>query len=282
MRDYGKLTPHTIGITMKEMVRRVILTIRKHQFAFEVSEKRDYDGKLGDMVTSADGAAQEIYVEMIQENFPDFGVVAEEKNLHIDAGDDFEDVYFTVDPLDGTKAFVRMQSHGIGTMIALVYEGEVISAYVGDVMTEEVYGYRPDSDKVHRISEFGRSVELKKSDKDLSEQYIALRKDPRKYSEKAREVVDKFKGITVSGGSIGTHMAKIWKGVVGAMLIPPHHETPWDSTPILGISKKMGFDFYKIEDGRVSTYDMKPHKDTWKRDFEMIVAPEGLENILNN
>ena len=52
-----------------------------------------------------------------------------------------EGSYITVDPLDGTKAFIRRQSHGVGTMVAMVEEGQVVSAYVGDVNTQEIYGF---------------------------------------------------------------------------------------------------------------------------------------------
>ena len=65
--------------------------------------------------------------------------------------------FFTVDPLDGTKAFVRRQSHGVGTMVALVEQGRVVSAYVGDINTQEIYGYRPGSRAVHRITEYETS-----------------------------------------------------------------------------------------------------------------------------
>jgi 3'-phosphoadenosine 5'-phosphosulfate (PAPS) 3'-phosphatase len=36
-------------------------------------------------------------------------------------------VFFTVDPLDGTKAFVRRQSHSAGTTVVLAQEGWVVS-----------------------------------------------------------------------------------------------------------------------------------------------------------
>ena len=42
-------------------------------------------------------------------------------------------------------------------MVALVCDGNVIAAYVGDVMTGETFGFRPGSTKVYRLSEAGRA-----------------------------------------------------------------------------------------------------------------------------
>ena len=53
-----------------------------------------------------------------------------------------------------TMAFVRRQSHGVGTMVE---QGRVVSAYVGDINTQEIYGYRPGSRAVHRITEYETS-----------------------------------------------------------------------------------------------------------------------------
>ena len=99
----------------------------------------------------ADRAAQEVYLRTFNECFPGCGVLGEEDSLS-SAPTAPITASCTVDPLDGTRDFIRRQSHGISTMVALVDKGEVISAYVGDVSSNEVYGYRPGSTRVHRIT----------------------------------------------------------------------------------------------------------------------------------
>src|SRR5687767_10555304 len=147
IQNFGPINGHVLGWAMKEMVRRAIEAIQAQLFVFEATEKAGYDGKLDDVVTTADRSAQQIYVKMIREGFPTYGLVAEEDELSIRCADpELGDIYFTVDPLDGTKAFRRRQSHGIGTMLSLVHKGEIIAAYVGDVMTREIYGYHPGTD----------------------------------------------------------------------------------------------------------------------------------------
>jgi fructose-1,6-bisphosphatase/inositol monophosphatase family enzyme len=251
--EYGELNGHSVGIIMKEMVRRAITAIRRERFLFEATRKENIykaDGK-EDFVTTADKAAQRIYVKTIQECFPRYGIVAEEDELKVACTDPLLNIFFTIDPLDGTKAFMRRQSHGVGTMVSLVCNGKVIAAAVGDVMTEEIYYFRPESDKVHRLSEFNQAEVLTiDPDWPLHEQYVLLGDDPQIHSPLVIELVHPkglaFKDIEVSGGSIGIRMARLWKGEVGAVILRPGYEMPWDINPIIGISQRLGFDFWTL------------------------------------
>jgi len=252
--NYGHMNAHAIGFVMKEMVRRAIEAIRAERFAFEVHAKEGHSGVMDDIFTSADQAAQEIYVKMIGEAFPGYGIVAEEDHLRVEADPEI-DMYFTVDPLDGTKAFRRRQSHGIGTMLALVRHGEALAAYVGDVMTREIYGYRPESRKVHRISEYGFGENLIADERrKLGQQVILLRERPENHSALTRRMVAPqpagglFKDFEIASGSIGVSTARLWKGEVGAVLLKPQVETPWDSAPVLGICRRMGYRMFVPDD----------------------------------
>lgn len=249
-KSYGAMNPHAIGFIMKEMVRRAIEAIRAERFAFEVTAKEGHSGLMDDIFTSADKAAQEIYVKMIHEAFPGYGIVAEEDHLRVEA-DPKIGMYFTVDPLDGTKAFKRRQSHGIGTMIALVRGREVVAAYIGDVMTREIYGYRPESNKVHRISEYGFGETLVVDEHTpLREQCILLRERPEAHDELAKQMIatrdfgGMFKDFEIATGSIGVSTARLWKGEVGAVLLRPKFETPWDCAPVYGICKHLGYEMF--------------------------------------
>ncbi len=251
--EFDVLNGHAIGIIMKEMVRRAIEAIRAQRFIFEATGKVT-EGKDDDYVTTADKAAQAVYVKVIQECFPGFGIVAEEDHLSIPCVHPTKEIYFSVDPLDGTKAFMRRQSHGIGTMLALREGARVIAAFVGDIMTHEIFGFRPGSDKVHRISEYGKAEQLVvDTSRPLSDQYCLLRDMPNLHSELISNLARPTTGglcknAEVSGGSIGISMARLWKGEVGAVVLRSAHDTPWDKWPIIGISQKMGFVFFKPKD----------------------------------
>lgn len=264
---FGALTGEAVGIILKEAVRRAIKIIRAERFAFEVTEKFGgyKDGR--DFVTSADFKAEKMFARLFRECFPGFGVVSEE-GLSVPCTMTGRLCYFTLDPLDGSNAMVRRQSHGIGVMLALVADGRIVAAFVGDVMTEEIYGYRPGSRRVHRISHFDHAEELKiDEERPLVDQVIVLTDNkPGNYPSMARLLAgitgaaSPFRGVEISGGSIGVLMARLWKSEVGAVLMGSHAQPPWDFTPILGISRHMGFVFMTVDPatGTFALVDPRP------------------------
>ncbi len=240
----GELNGHSVGRILKETVRRAMNTIREERRMFVATPKEGYSGTMDDVFTSADTKAQEIYVKAFSECFERCGVIGEENNLKISSRNGY---YFTVDPLDGTKAYVRRQSHGVGTMVALVHNGVVVSAYVGDINANEVYGYRPGSSKVHRISNLDTSEDMQPGKKLQSRGEIQclLREPVDKHDTFTEELVRCCKNHEVMGSSIGTWMARLWKEEVSMAVLDPGWETPWDSTPVVGISLKLGFVFLR-------------------------------------
>jgi fructose-1,6-bisphosphatase/inositol monophosphatase family enzyme len=272
-----------IGVAMKEMVRRAMLGIEEQRFIFEAQVKRGYGGKLDDLKTTADTAAQGVYIELLRDCFPEYGIVAEEDKLSVPCTMRGRELFFTVDPLDGTKAFVRRQSHGIGTMISLVRDRTVIAAYVGDVMTREIYGYRPESQKTYRINNFDRAFQLQINPKlRLRNQFALLRTSPHKHSLPIRRLVGSprkpglFRDIEITGGSIGVSMARLWKGEVGAAILQKGHQTPWDLAPIVGISQHLGFVFLEpTRGGQLRRYDPLVCRELQYRDRDAIVVHES-------
>src|SRR3989338_9840451 len=231
---FGVMNEHAVGIVMKEMVRRAIEVIRAQRFIFEAKIKQGHSGEMDDLVTSADSEAQKVYVKLIGECFPGYGIIAEEDNLRVASRLFGKEGYFTIDPLDGTKAFGRKQSTGIGTMLALVIDGEIRAAYVGDIMTQEIFGYRPNTDHVYRISEYGHAERLEITGHiPLSQQVILLNKNPLRFDDETLWFMNKdFRDIEIGHGSIGVLMARLWKREVAAVLLKPEFATPWDDTPI--------------------------------------------------
>lgn len=277
---FGDMNGHAIGIVMKELVRRAIMAIHARRFIFEATGKMSklHPAK-DDLVTDADHEAQSIYIKVLREVFPSFGIVAEEDGVNVKSTHPSHNLWFTVDPLDGTKAFVHMQSHGIGTMISLVCDDEIVAAYVGDANTQEIYGYRPGSDQVHRVaSDFTRRLEIDPN-RPLSDQRALLRDDARKHSTFVRERLlpigtgpGAVKDLEVEGGSIGISMARLWKGEVGMAILRPGWNTPWDLCPVYGISSKLGFLFFSMQkDGMWGSYEYLPWPTPTRMDGELIV-----------
>jgi fructose-1,6-bisphosphatase/inositol monophosphatase family enzyme len=264
-----------VGRILKEAVRRAASVIRSERLSFEAHVKRGYSGGMDDVFTSADKAAQEVYLRTLTECFPGCGVIAEEEQLTLAPTAPIT-AYFTLDPLDGTKAFVRRQSHGIATMVALVDRGEVLSAYIGDISSDEVYGYRPGSEKVHRITRLDTFETLTPpAPAPLGGMHGLLRDPLSAYSPEAQALAAGFRSYEIMGSSIGTWAARLWKGEVGALLFPSGFETPWDSTPVIGISRKLGFAFLRCEGGVWTAFEPDLPRAPVRRDHDMLVVHGG-------
>lgn len=273
--DYGQLTPKAVGTLLKEMVRRAIEAIQAQQFTFEAEAKStSYSDR--DVVTSADVAAQEIYLHLIEECLPGVGIIAEEEELHMPPRG--TDLYVTVDPLDGTRAFTRRQSHGVGTMVAMLRGDEVISAYVGDVMTREIYGYRPESTRVHRISQYNIGTTLEgPTSRPLSSRYLLLRDEPAAFTPFAQRLFfdpdDRIvRSYEITSGSVGIQFSRLWKDEIGGILISPARMTPWDFNPVFGITRKLGYVFVELDHGRLRLRDIGAIYDFTTFPHEMLVV----------
>ncbi len=240
---YG-LNGHVLGIILKDMARRAHRTITKELGVFTQKAKVN-EHKAEDVVTSADYAAQKEIVRVIKECLPFAGIVAEE-DLRKEPTRKRK-FYVTIDPVDGTKAFARKQSDGIGCLISYVLDGDIIGALVMDIMTGEIYYYRPGSKKVHRLSPARHEI-LKHASKDKKR--VLLYDDPRIYSDIVQACTHPqggfFASVDVSNGSIGTNLAKLWKGEVQAVILKPAFSQPWDYAPVVGISHMLGYRFYEI------------------------------------
>jgi fructose-1,6-bisphosphatase/inositol monophosphatase family enzyme len=223
---------------MKIMADNAIDIIQKETADFTAHVKTSYSGVDDDLVTTADVAAQDMYQTYIEKYFPNEGIIGEEDlNKPSENGR-----YFTIDPLDGTKAFGRRQSNGVGTMIAHVDEnGAVDAAVIGDINTGELYFFGPDQVPMRR--RFGVESELTKvSLHQLKNVYTILRDHPEEYPLLVQDMIIKgglFKDINIEAGSIGTILARLWKDEVQLVVIKPGYDTPWDNTPFIGMHKQL-------------------------------------------
>ncbi len=99
---------------------------------FEVENKAD-----GSPVTKADAAAEKIILAGLAERFPDVPVVAEES---VEAGrlPAVDTRYFLVDPLDGTKEFLKKNGE-FTVNIALIEDGCPVFGVVAAPALQEIF-----------------------------------------------------------------------------------------------------------------------------------------------
>ncbi len=85
-------------------------------------------------VTVADRESEAAALDVIHGAFPEHGVLGEETGAHVGAGE----TRWIVDPLDGTRGFVRGETCW-GPLVALEHEGEVVAGAMGLPVASEVY-----------------------------------------------------------------------------------------------------------------------------------------------
>ena len=269
------------GLAMRQAVHQAMHAIRREQASFSVDEKEAYRGDGVDLVTSADGAGQVAALRVLRSAFPGIGIIAEEgeeaggRPLRIEPDSSHEGLYFTLDPLDGTKAFVRRQGTGVGCMISLLSGDTVIGAYVGDVMNLDVFGFAPGASIVRRYSGVDPTISESLSidpTRTLGAQYILLREIPADHDPLSQAIIQHCSGVYVGFGSIGVAAAQLWSGAVGALLLDASHETPWDAAPVVGISAALGFDLHAIRDDTLAPFPSTVRTETWHRDFPLLIT----------
>ena len=105
-----------VALQAAESARESILSYYNGEFDIEIKDDQT-------PVTVADRAAERIIRETIGQAFPDHGIFGEEYG----AENKETEYLWLVDPIDGTKGFVR-QYPFFSTQIALMRRGEIVAA----------------------------------------------------------------------------------------------------------------------------------------------------------
>lgn len=273
------------------MATDAVNIIRRESHEIIAHDKPAYPGKESDYYTNGDIEAQRMYVERIEQFFPGYGVIGEEEGLNIPCTLTDKNAFFIIDPLDGTKAYKGGQSHGVGTMIALVEDNEVVAACVGNANTGELTFFTRFFPRHVIRQRFHKDIEIFGGPKrELRDAYILLDKAPWDLPEKMQKIVRKpkdgglFKDIRMMGGSIGTTMACLWHGEVEAVVCEPAL-APWDHAAIQGINESLGLVYIRLnpESNQLERYvptvftavRAKPHG------MEIVTRREYADIIIN-
>jgi 3'(2'), 5'-bisphosphate nucleotidase len=115
---------------------RLILPLWRTEL--EVSAKEDKSP-----VTEADRRGETLILEGLARRFPGVPVVSEEHASQFGAPDSIGPRFFLVDPLDGTKAFVRGDPH-FTVNIALIEHGRPVAGAVAAPASGELWRTSPD------------------------------------------------------------------------------------------------------------------------------------------
>lgn len=246
MTNLGRLTFATVEKILCDLMREAIEEIRLQRLTFKTFEKENlYKKNVPDIFTSADQDAQNIYLKGIEEYFPEWGIIGEENELRKASQNG---IWITLDPVDGTRAYSKKQSSGVGSMVAVFQEKQILMAYVGDVMTQDIYGFRADFPTGRLWLDFRRSYPLQYVEKNLNEGNILISMPLNQYEESLKKIIKNFKSYQTDWNSIGMRFSKLWSGEVSALLFNFKYFTPWDAFPVLGISEHLGYRLYIWEE----------------------------------
>ena len=87
-------------------------------------------------ITRADRLADNVIEEILKQNFPDITIVSEES--YFDLTFTMDEIYFLVDPLDGTKEFIKKTGE-FTVNIAVILNGKAELGVVYVPVTKELY-----------------------------------------------------------------------------------------------------------------------------------------------
>lgn len=181
------------------------------------------------VVTEIDERVERKLVDALKKEFPDIGFHGEE---HGRQGN--EDVYWLLDPVDGTESYVRGLP-GVTTIVALVEHGDVTQCYIYDPVSDNMFSayrgmgaYKNDEKISIKQRPLERSLiavssgitikqpELMKAMKDTGLYYISL---------------------YYGAGCKATYLAE---GKIDGSVIKGKKDTPWDHAPARMLMEEAG------------------------------------------
>jgi hypothetical protein len=221
--------------------------------------KSSYDGTPdGDFATRADIAAQDACEAIRAVVTPWAGAIGEEKGLRIPCtlpGKPEWYAYWTFDGCDGSRHFQRLdrlvkaghKKGGVASMVAFVWDGEVVAAAVGDVFKRVIYLLDPVSGTVFEYDVSNNLAPANLSARVRTETLtggLLLRRGNRDgYHPLVAGLIDGHfpNWEYYATESFGVGMSRLWTDVVTVHVQGGGvgHVTPWDDTPVIGINRAL-------------------------------------------
>jgi myo-inositol-1(or 4)-monophosphatase len=117
-----------VAIQAAKKAGQIITDAMQHFETIKVSEKAR-----NDLVTNVDQACERVIIEIIQQHYPEHGILAEESGHK--KGNDY---LWIIDPLDGTVNFIHGLPH-FAVSIAIHYQDKLQHAVVYDPVHQELF-----------------------------------------------------------------------------------------------------------------------------------------------
>ena len=185
-----------------------------------------------DIVTDVDLAAEKAVLDLLRQEFPDFGILAEESEP-VDSGSPFT---WVVDPLDGTRNFAQGIPH-FCTVVALSYGDEPVVGVTYDPIREELF----TAEKGKGAFVNGERLSISDSQQ-LSEALLGC--DLGYVDEKAGLAIDLIRSLwpgIISLRLMGSSALGVAYAAAGRVDLYFHHSlSPWDIAAGLVLVREAG------------------------------------------
>ena len=224
---------------------KAILEIYQNMNDIEIEYKTD-----NSPLTQADKAANRIIVKALREQFPQHAILSEEER---DDQDRLNHVHcFIVDPLDGTKEFLKRNGQ-FTVNIALAYEHKTVMGVIYVPVTGELY-FAAEGLGAYRERASGKQERLKVSDnREIHSLRLAISS-----SHGCRQMDDLIKEYGI------TRFVKVGSSLKGCMVASGQADgyyrfnptMEWDTAAMQCIAEEAGAVFRQM-DGSVMTYNRK-------------------------
>ncbi len=229
---------------------QAILEIYQHMEEFKVEYKADESP-----LTQADKAANRVIVAMLTEEFPQYAMLSEEeKDNRARLNNDY---CFIVDPLDGTKEFLKRNGQ-FTVNIALAYQHKAVMGVIYVPVSGELY-YAAEGFGAFKKSADGEERRLLVSD-NLEISSIRLVMSNSHGCEQIDDLIQKYKiqnfvkvGSSLKGCMVASGEADIYYRFNPTM--------EWDTAAMQCIGEEAGAIFRQM-DGTAMTYNRKDSRNS--------------------
>ncbi len=199
--------------------------------------------KDGDMpLTLADKRANNVIVETLKREFPEYAVLSEEEKDDMKRLDN--DYCFVVDPLDGTKEFIKRNGQ-FTVNIALSYQHRSVMGVIYVPVTDELY-YASENDGAYKVGQDGIIRKLQVSDViDRSKLRVVMSSSHG--CDKMDELIKKYdlKNLVSMGSSLKGCLIAEGKAEIYYRYNPTME---WDTAAMQCIVEEAGGEFRQMDD----------------------------------
>lgn len=224
------LRPHLDGVT--ELVRQA--SARSLQW-YRTGQRIDNKSSTGfDPVTEADRAVETALREGLAARFPDHAILGEEFGLTGDGP-----VRWTIDPIDGTRAFITGQPMW-GTLLGLSVEGSPVAGWMHVPVLNETYIGSGEVDGSRLVTADGSDNISVSATEDLSDAIVLCTHPdmfaPGPEAEAFARVADRVKMVRYSGDCLNYGLLSM--GLVDSVI--ENGLADYDIVPLIPIIESAG------------------------------------------